>query len=70
MVKKIIREIDLSDFTSFLAWTFLNFLAYCDASCIFVAQDLFKFNFKTRGPKGTVAVVLERTGKVLVAIVI
>ena len=29
MVKKIIGEIDLSDFRSFLAWTFLNFLAHC-----------------------------------------
>ena len=27
--KKIIHEIDLFDFTSFLAWTFLNFLAHC-----------------------------------------
>ena len=28
LVKKIIREIDLFDFTSFFAWTFLNFLAH------------------------------------------
>ena len=29
--KKIIRVIDLFDFTSFFfAWTFLNFLAHCD----------------------------------------
>ena len=27
--QKIFREIDLFDFTSFLAWTFLNFLAHC-----------------------------------------
>ena len=26
---KIIREIDLFDFTSFLDWTFLNFVAHC-----------------------------------------
>ena len=31
MVKKIIREIDLFDFTSFLASTFLKFLAHCGA---------------------------------------
>ena len=28
--QKIFREIDLFDFTSFLAWTFLNLLAYCE----------------------------------------
>ena len=28
--KKIIREMDLFNFTSFLAWTFLNFLAHCE----------------------------------------
>ena len=28
--KKFFREIDLFDFTSFLAWTFLNFPAYFD----------------------------------------
>ena len=27
--KKIFREIDLLDFTSFLVWTFFNFLAHC-----------------------------------------
>ena len=27
--KKNLRDIDLFDFTSFLAWTFLNFLAHC-----------------------------------------
>ena len=30
LVKKIIVEIDLFDFMSFLAWTFLHILAYCD----------------------------------------
>ena len=28
LVKKIIREIDLFDFTSFFGWTFFNFLAH------------------------------------------
>ena len=27
--KKIIREIELFDVTSFLAWTFLNYVAHC-----------------------------------------
>ena len=28
--KNFFREIDLFDFTSFFAWTFLNFLARCE----------------------------------------
>ena len=30
-------EIDLFDFMSFLAWTFLNFLAHCD-----IQENIFK----------------------------
>ena len=28
-LKMVCREIDLLDFTSFLVWTFFNFLAHC-----------------------------------------
>ena len=32
--KKKIREIDKFDFTSFLVWTFFNFLSHCDLVCV------------------------------------
>ena len=43
--KKFFREIDLFDFTSFFAWTFLNFLAHCVCDGSRVPETRF---FKTR----------------------
>ena len=48
--KKFFREIDLLDFTSFLVWTFFNFLAHYGSSesdllvtsSFFCLEDLFK----------------------------
>ena len=40
LVKKIIREIDLFDFTSFFGLDFFNFLAHCD-----VLEHLKKMKF-------------------------
>ena len=43
--QKIFLEIDLFDFTSFFAWTFLNFLARCEAEYILVKSTYFFVNF-------------------------
>ena len=45
MAQKIIREIDLFDFMSFLAWTFLNFLVhYATAHLIHHHKKIVKIN--------------------------
>ena len=43
-IQKKIREINSFHFTSFLAWTFLNFLAQCDYSPGSVRLTLQKMN--------------------------
>ena len=37
--KRKILEIDLFDFTSFLAWTFLNFLARCVSTYTYLSDS-------------------------------
>ena len=41
-IKKFFREIDLFDFTSFLVWTFFNFLAHCDKIALLPTMRLSK----------------------------
>ena len=45
LVKKNIREIDLFDFMSFLAWTFLNFLAH-HGTTYYLHFSILKSDFK------------------------
>ena len=44
--KRKIREIDLFDFTSFFAWTFINFLAQCEPFKIKVQEKNLFFRVK------------------------
>ena len=46
--QKKIHEIDLFDFTSFLAWTFFNLLAYY----VHIPQNIFYRNRRKGGPGG------------------
>ena len=50
LVQKIIREIVLFHFTSFLAWPFLNYLAYCDIQSWLSNINNYFFKFQSALP--------------------
>ena len=66
LVKKIIREIDWFDFTSFLAWTFLNFLAHCGCDPLWKVIENSPYN-REKGMKKLLLKLIYLISRVFLA---